>query len=228
MNTPASIEAGSAAGMAERAWLSDGASHGAIYRAVVDALGDRTVGARVVDVGCGRFGLRPAIRGARRYIGVDGVAYPGAPADADLVLADLDGGLPLGDGSGDVVVSIETIEHLENPRAFMRELARIVRPGGTVIVTTPNQLSALSLLTLVVRQRFGAFQDVHYPAHRTALLPVDLQRIAAEAGLLDVRISYTGAGRVLFTSRHYPRAVARLAPRLCSDSVVLRAERPPA
>lgn len=228
MNTPASIEAGSAAGMAERAWLSDGASHGAIYTAVVDALGDRTVGARIIDVGCGRFSLQPAVRGARRYIGVDGVAYPGIPEDANLILADLDGALPLADGSGDVVVSVETIEHLENPRALMRELARIVRPGGTVVVTTPNQLSALSLLTLVVRQRFGAFQDVHYPAHRTALLPVDLQRIAAEAGLIDVRISYTGAGRMLFTSRHYPRPLAGLAPRLCSDSVIVRARRPAA
>ena len=36
--------------------------------------------------------------------------------------------------------------------AFVRELVRIVKPGGVVIVTTPNQLSALSLLTLLVRR----------------------------------------------------------------------------
>lgn len=38
----------------------------------------------------------------------------------------------------DLVVSIETIEHLENPFQFIRELGRVVRPGGIVIITTPN------------------------------------------------------------------------------------------
>jgi 2-polyprenyl-3-methyl-5-hydroxy-6-metoxy-1,4-benzoquinol methylase len=48
------------------------------------------------------------------------------------------------DDYADVVASVETIEHLENPRAFMRQLARVVKPGGVVIVSTPNQLSLLT------------------------------------------------------------------------------------
>ena len=214
--------------MAHRAALSDGLSHVAIHAAVMRALDRGPVGACVVDVGCGRGSFRAALgERAGRYVGVDGVASPGRPVDADfLVLADLDKGVPLRDSCGDVVVAIETVEHLENPRAFLRELARIVRPGGTVVVTTPNQLSALSMLTLVLRQRFDAFRDVHYPAHRTALLPVDLQRIAGEVGLVEASIQYSCAGRMPFTSRHYPRVLARLAPRFCSDSVLLRARSP--
>lgn len=46
--------------------------------------------------------------------------------------------LPTEDESFDVVVSIDVHEHLDECRPFSRELARIVRPGGTVIVTTPN------------------------------------------------------------------------------------------
>ncbi len=84
------------------------------------------------------------------------------------------------DEAADVVAAVETIEHLENPRAFVRELVRLVKPDGWVIVTTPNQLSLLSLITLLIKHRFSAFQDVHYPAHLTALLEVDLKRIAAE------------------------------------------------
>lgn len=214
--------------MAHRASLSDGLSHVAIHAAVVEALEQQPRDVRVVDVGCGRCSFRSAL-GSRigRYIGVDGIAYSGRPEDGDfLVLADLDKSIPLAEACGDVVVSIETIEHLDHPRAFVRELARILRPGGTLVLTTPNQLSALSLLTLVLRQRFDAFRDVHYPAHRTALLPVDLERIAVEAGLVDTSISYSCAGRMPFTSRHYPRALARLAPRFFSDSVLLRARRP--
>ena len=68
--------------------------------------------------------------------------------------------LPLASGSADVVVAVETIEHLENPRAFMRELVRLTKSGGAVIVTTPNQLSLLSKMKLVLKNRFNAFQDI--------------------------------------------------------------------
>jgi 2-polyprenyl-3-methyl-5-hydroxy-6-metoxy-1,4-benzoquinol methylase len=120
---------------------------------------------------------------------------------------------------------VEVIEHLENPRAFVRELARIVRPGGWVVVTTPNQLSALSLLTLAVKGRFSAFQDASYPAHRTALLEIDLRRILAECGLGDLAVTYTALGRLPLSAWHYPEAVARLAPRWLSDNIVIAGRR---
>jgi 2-polyprenyl-3-methyl-5-hydroxy-6-metoxy-1,4-benzoquinol methylase len=216
-------------GMEARARLSGGASHDAIYAAAAAALTACGAAGPLVDVGCGRGAIWRVIRDRfAAYVGVDAVEYEGFTRDARLVRADLERPLPLADGVAGTVISLETIEHLENPRAFVRELARIAAPGGRILVTTPNQLSALSLVTLVARQRFGAFQDVHYPAHRTALLEVDLRRIAAEAGLCDVAVSYTLAGRMPFTHRHFPRAVSRRSPRLFSDTVVLTARRPAA
>lgn len=211
--------------LAERARLSGGHSQDVIYAAVAASL--PAAGGRIADVGCGSGALWQRLRGRfSQYVGVDGLWFDGFPAEGRLVRADLDGTIPLRSGIADAVVAVETIEHLENPRAFVRELIRIARPGGVVLVTTPNQLSALSLLTLVTRQRFASFQDVHYPAHRTALLEIDLRRIAAEAGLRDVRIRYTLAGRVVFTSRHYPRWLARMSPRLFSDNVMLLGRAP--
>jgi hypothetical protein len=113
------------------------------------------------------------------------------------------------------------IEHLENPRAFMRELARITRPGGWIAVTTPNQLSALSLLTLIAKGRFSAFQERDYPAHRTALLEIDLRRIAGECGLEQVEVAYSCHGRLPLSSWHYPEAFAAAAPRWMSDNLAL-------
>jgi SAM-dependent methyltransferase len=55
-----------------------------------------------------------------------------------------DGALPFADGTFDAVVSLEVVEHVEDQFAFLRELARVVRPGGRVIVTTPNVLSVQS------------------------------------------------------------------------------------
>ena len=64
---------------------------------------------------------------------------------------DLDGGLPLPDASVDLAYSVEVLEHLEDQFAFLREVHRVLRPGGRFIVTTPNVLSLTSRLrTLLV------------------------------------------------------------------------------
>ena len=86
-------------------------------------------------------------------------------------------------------------------------------------------MSALSLLTLVVKGRFSAFQDDMYPAHRTALLEVDLRRMLADCGLRDLDVTFTGLGRLPLSGWHYPDAVAKLAPRRLSDNIVVAGRR---
>jgi SAM-dependent methyltransferase len=56
----------------------------------------------------------------------------------DKVLAGTPSHIPVEDESFDVVVSIDVHEHLVEPHEFNRELRRVTRPGGHVIVTTPN------------------------------------------------------------------------------------------
>jgi len=48
--------------------------------------------------------------------------------------------LPFRSETFDSIVSIETIEHLPDPEAFLDELHRVLRPGGLVVLTTPNAL----------------------------------------------------------------------------------------
>ena len=55
-----------------------------------------------------------------------------------LMLADLESPLPLRDGSFDAAVCMDGIEHLENPYLTVRELARVLRPGGRLVLSTPN------------------------------------------------------------------------------------------
>lgn len=215
---------------AQRARLSGGVSETRVYELLLATA--ESVGAlrgTWLDAGCGRGLLRQILDGrVDRYIGCDLVEYEGFPCDSELVQADLNRTpYPLPDGTMDVAAAVETIEHLENPRAFMRELLRIVRPGGWVFVTTPNQLSFLSKLTLVVKNEFNAFQESArlYPAHITALLESDLRHIAEECGLEDIQIRYSNSGRIPGTCFHWPVRLG-FRGRPFSDNVLLAGRRP--
>src|SRR5262249_35339231 len=59
-------------------------------------------------------------------------------------IADLNQKLPIPDKSTDVVVSVEGIEHLENPHSFLREVNRVLKDDGKLILTTPNIVSLRS------------------------------------------------------------------------------------
>ena len=210
----------------EAARASEGHSADPILAMVLRILEAEGARGDLLDVGCGRGDLFRRLTPAfTSYTGVDLVRYegfPDAPA-ARFRSGDLNQRLPVDDGSADVVVSIETIEHLENPRALFRELVRAARPGGLLLVTTPNQLSLLSKLSFLVKDRHGAFQAVHYPAHITALLPSDLSNIGEELKLDRGRIVYSDDGRMPGTARHWP---AGLGGRLFSDNVAYVARRP--
>ena len=206
-----------------RARMSAGSSNGSVYGIIGASLRARNPsGGIILDVGCGGGALRTFVEPMfDRYVGTDLVRYESFPAECEFRPANLDEGLPFPESFADAVVAAEIIEHLENPRALMRELVRVVKPGGTVVVTTPNQLSLLSLLTLITKHRFAMFQDVHYPAHLTALLEIDLRRIASEAGLVDVSVHYSFQGRVPKTPWHYPETLSRLWPRALSDNLLV-------
>jgi SAM-dependent methyltransferase len=114
--------------------------HRSRYRFATQFVG----GQRVLDVACGSgFGLA-MLRGAGAWpVGVDYDAPTlrtikrEHPRSA-LVTADATR-LPLASASLDSVVSFETIEHVPDARALLHELRRVLRPGGRLVLSTPNR-----------------------------------------------------------------------------------------
>src|SRR5262249_45079376 len=116
--------------------------HEAAYLAIAPYCRDATV----LEAGCGEgYGAALLAGGARRGLALDYDAATVAAARATYPsLAVLRGNLavlPLAAGSVDVVTSLQVIEHLWDQPRFVRECARVLRPGGRLLITTPNRLT---------------------------------------------------------------------------------------
>ena len=116
------------------------------------------------------------------------------PEKIRWIQADLNDPLPLPDHTFDVVICMEVIAHLENPRFVFREFSRLLRPGGILLLTMPNQESVRALSGLILGDHFSAFRGIAYPALITALVRQDLVRICGEAGFAPPEFHYTNSG----------------------------------
>jgi SAM-dependent methyltransferase len=147
-------------------------------------------------------------------------------AQVELVHADLNATWPDFGSEMDFVVALEVIEHLENPRHFIRELVRRLSPGGHAIISTPNQLSLASRACFMLRGQHQHFQESCYPAHITPLLSVDFLRIYSEVGAEAVGISYTNSGRIPGTEMNWQKILPLLKGQSFSDNLFFELKRP--
>ncbi|WP_030166981.1 class I SAM-dependent methyltransferase [Streptomyces sp. NRRL S-813] len=134
-------------------WDSRFPDDGPAYAAAVAELGLRE-GDRVLDAGCGTGRALPPLRAAvgasGTVVGADltpamlqAAARAGRDKDGHLLLADV-GALPLRSGAFDAVFAAGLIAHLPQPSENLRELRRVVRPGGLLALFHPIGRAALA------------------------------------------------------------------------------------
>lgn len=84
----------------------------------------------------------------------------------------------------DLVVALEVIEHLESPLGFLRETAKLTRPGGYVVLTTPNVDNFPSRILFGLRGQLRGASATDDPGHISPiLLWTFAQRLVPRAGL---------------------------------------------
>lgn len=107
--------------------------------------------------------------------------------------------LPYPDGAFDLVVSMDVVEHVVDPSPWLREALRVLRPGGTLFLTTPNyaswslRLIESTALELIARKQ-GFSRKLLHPSKMT---PHRLKELLTAAGGARSEIAAIALGWVL-------------------------------
>ncbi len=167
-------------------------------------------GARVLDAPCGAGALAVALRKAGfETWGADVDSQGGPHLGEAFRVADLNATQPWPDASFDVVLSVEGIEHLENGFAFLREAHRILRPGGTLLITTPNIVSLRSRVRFLGSGFFGRdprplAEAGRHPLHHIGLFTFPELRYALHtSGFRLVEVGHTHSKAVSYLYSFY-------------------------
>src|SRR5579863_9139020 len=156
---------------------------------------------RILEIACGRGGFS-------RLLGSRGASVCGADFSASAVAIAkerlsrgplLDGSvtyvqadaqnMPFEENSFDIVISCETIEHVPDPRAAVREMYRVCKPGGMLFLTTPNYLNFMGLYLIYAAVRHPALKSSQ-PLDERFLFP-QIRRFATAAGWKIIRTDGT-------------------------------------
>lgn len=127
------------------------------------AVGD---GDRILDYGCAELPYRRFFPARAEYVAAD---LPGNP-DATVEIA-ADGTLPVADASFDAVLSTQVLEHVADPATYLAECARVLRPGGRMLLST-----------------HGIMVFHPDPVDYWRWTAAGLERVVSEAGLEVVRL----------------------------------------
>jgi SAM-dependent methyltransferase len=189
------------------------------HRPIVSALGaalGKSPGPDVLNVGSGPFFELSELDARERRITVCDVdpraielareLHDGKLAGADVVRPD--GPLPYPNDRFDLVVSMDVIEHLPDPRPWLRELFRVTKPDGMLFLTTPNYASKglvtieRTALELVARAQGFSRKALH----PTKLTPATLHELLDAAGWRRIDLDILAFGWVLAGWGRKPRS----------------------
>jgi SAM-dependent methyltransferase len=172
-------------------------------------------GRRVLDIGCRDGALTRSYLGGNDVVGLDvdrEALARAARLGIRTVWADAEEPLPFPDGSFDVVVAAEILEHLAEPERLVDEAARVLTAGGVFAGSVPNAFR------LKNRLRFLAGRPPEgNPTHLHMFRPEDLlgllarfddARLSAVAGRFVALGPYLFANTLVFAARKAPSSVA--------------------
>lgn len=153
-------------------------------------------GMKVLDFGCGRGAFSQRLADA-------GMTVDACDLDTDQIQATVNKKIKLDLNKAaitdsipekyDVVIAMEIIEHLQNPWKYLEDSLTILKPGGIVVLTTPNISNFVSRMRFLMRGSLTAFEknDLSH-GHITPLSFIQLENMFSSFGLEIMTKGYAG------------------------------------
>jgi SAM-dependent methyltransferase len=184
--------------------------HEVVYWRLADRCADRDV----LEAGCGEgYGADLIADVARSVIGLDYDELTVAHVRACYPRVEVRHGnlaaLPLPDASVDVVVNFQVIEHLWNQPQFVAECARVLRPGGVLLMSTPNRIT------------FSPGRDTPVnPFHTRELNAQELTELLVDGGFTVTAMSgvFHGPGLAALDAKHGGSIIDAQVERALADA----------
>ena len=167
-------------------------------------------GRRVLDLGCRDGALTQAYAARNEIVGVDAdreALAEAAKLGIETHWADLDQPLDFAEGGFDVVVAGELLEHLRDPQRVVREIRRVLRPGGTFVASVPNAYRLKGRFLFLLGR-----PPENDPTHLQMFRPDDVRALLA--GFEQPKLHFV-AGRLV-----------PLHPRLFANDIVFSGRKP--
>lgn len=107
--------------------------------------------------------------------------------------SDVEGFVKAHKDSFDAVIGVEVIEHVQDQWSYARQLMAMVRPGGLVLVSTPNTTSWISRFLFLLTGQFHQFADIDLSyGHISPITPWELNLVLKSAGATEIEIRPAG------------------------------------
>lgn len=140
----------------------------------------------LLDAGCG---AGPALaylqKEGYRVVASDFIFFPLLEAhkrapSVPLLNSDLNYGLPFADATFDIILASEVVEHLAQAEIFLQDARRVLKPGGVLLLTTPNLWDIRRVFS---GKNWSGYRD---PSHINLMTPRRLQQLLTAAGYATV------------------------------------------
>jgi 2-polyprenyl-3-methyl-5-hydroxy-6-metoxy-1,4-benzoquinol methylase len=150
----------------------------------------------VLDVGCAGGYIAVLLgQAGHRVVGLElnqRMADEARSLGVEVIECDVEGPLPLSDSCVDIVHACEVIEHLFDTEGFLRELHRLLRPRGILILSTPNLNSLVNRARVLVGRplpMWGAFPDDRHGSHIRVFNKAKILELLRRTGFQPERLT---------------------------------------